>query len=119
MVINGREYPLAGVFPVTFGLSTRPQAHGYSTVFVEQSTPFYAQGLRFRGHEFRYSTVLEHDLAPESLCLRMERGTGFAFGRDGLRCNNVLALYTHVLAPATPQWAAGLLAAAQRFQAET
>ncbi|MCI5122237.1 MAG: cobyrinic acid a,c-diamide synthase, partial [Candidatus Electrothrix sp. AUS4] len=48
------------------------------------------------------------------LALRMERGTGFQGKRDGLVKKNVLALYTHVIAPGTPEWAAGLLRAASR-----
>ena len=39
----------------------------------------------------------------------MERGTGFQEKRDGLMKNNVLALYTHVLAPGTPEWAEGII----------
>ena len=50
--------------------------------------------------------------------MRVERGTGFYAGRDGLVYKNVLALYTHVLASATPEWAAGMLAAAARYAAE-
>jgi cobyrinic acid a,c-diamide synthase len=46
----------------------------------------------------------------------VERGTGFQGKRDGLRKNNVLALYTHVLAPGVPEWAAGLLRAAQNWR---
>jgi len=54
---------------------------------------------------------------PDDLVLAMERGTGFVGKRDGLQTRNVLALYTHVLAPGTPEWATGLLKAAHRYQA--
>jgi cobyrinic acid a,c-diamide synthase len=43
----------------------------------------------------------------------MERGVGFAAGRDGLVYKNVLAMYTHIHALGTPQWAPGLIAAAR------
>ncbi|HHB76787.1 MAG TPA: cobyrinic acid a,c-diamide synthase, partial [Desulfobulbus sp.] len=49
--------------------------------------------------------------------LKVERGTGFVSRRDGLVKNNVLALYTHVLAPGTPDWAAGLVRAATGYAA--
>jgi cobyrinic acid a,c-diamide synthase len=71
-------------------------------------------GTVIRGHEFRYSTVDAWEGRPEELTLAMERGTGFQAGRDGLVFGNVLALYTHVLASGTPQWASGLVAAARR-----
>lgn len=113
IVLDGREYPLAGVFPVTFGLSAKPQAHGYSTFTVERANAFYPVGTVVKGHEFRYSTVARWEGDPETLALRMERGAGFIDGRDGLIRHNALALYTHVLASGTPQWADGFLAAAQ------
>ncbi|HDK44389.1 MAG TPA: cobyrinic acid a,c-diamide synthase, partial [Desulfobacteraceae bacterium] len=118
IVIDGTEYPLAGVFPVTFGISGKPQAHGYSIFSVDQANPFYPQHTRVRGHEFRYSTVLEWDGKPDDLVLNIERGTGFMGGRDGLVRNNVMALYTHVLATGTKEWAPGLIRAATRYQGQ-
>ncbi len=113
IILNDREYPLAGVFPVTFTLSTKPQAHGYSAFTVKQPNSFYPVGTRVKGHEFRYSMVHQWDGNADELVLTMERGTGFQEGRDGLVKNNVLALYTHVLASGTPQWVEGFIAAAR------
>jgi len=115
IVLEGREYPLAGVFPVTFGMTKKPQAHGYSIFTAENPNPFYPVGTTVKGHEFRYSTVLQWDGAPEELVLKMERGTGFMHGRDGLVKNNVLALYTHVLAPSASEWAKGIAGAALKY----
>ena len=112
IILEGNEYPLAGVFPVTFSMSGTPQGHGYSTFIVEQENAFYPVGTQVKGHEFRYSVVESWDGEPGELVLQMERGTGFQGKRDGLMKKNVLALYTHVLAPGTPEWAAGLLRAA-------
>ena len=112
IIIQGKEYPLAGVFPVTLSMSSKQQAHGYSAFRVDQENPFYQQGTLIKGHEFRYSVVEKWDGDPEDLALQMERGTGFQGKRDGLIKKNVLAMYTHVLAPGTPEWAAGLLRAA-------
>ncbi len=115
IILNDNEYPLAGVFPVTFTLSSKPQAHGYSTFTVEKANSFYPLGTRIKGHEFRYSMVQQWDGATEDLVLKMERGAGFHEGRDGLVKNNVLALYTHVLATGTPQWVTGFIAAARAY----
>ncbi len=115
IILNDQEYPLAGVFPVTFTLSDKPQAHGYSTFTVEQANSFYPVGTRIKGHEFRYSIVHSWDGAAEDLVLKMERGTGFQEGRDGLVKNNVLALYTHVLSSGAPQWVEGFIAAASGY----
>ena len=116
IVLDGREYPLAGVFPVRFGMSKKPQAHGYSIFVSEGSNPFYPPGVEVRGHEFRYSTVLDWSGEEQDLVLRIKRGKGFVNGRDGLCRNNVLALYTHVHADGTPDWAPALVACCRRWR---
>ncbi|PIE57004.1 MAG: cobyrinic acid a,c-diamide synthase [Desulfobulbus propionicus] len=116
ITLDKKEYPLAGVFPVRFSMGKKPQAHGYSRCVVERQNAFYAPGTVVTGHEFRYSLVDSWDGEPHQLAMRMERGTGFADNRDGLWYNNVLALYTHVLAPALPQWSEGVLRAAALHQ---
>lgn len=103
--VDGNEYPLAGVFPVRFGLSDKPQGHGYTIFSAEKENPYYPKGLTVKGHEFRYSVVLDWDGKKEDLALKMKRGRGFEDGRDGLVFKNVLALYTHVHVYGTPQWA--------------
>lgn len=107
--IDGVVYPLTGVFPVRFGMSKKPQAHGYSQFSTEGDNPFYTTGQAVKGHEFRYSTILEWRGKSEDLVLRMTRGTGFLDGRDGLVSNNVMALYTHIHALGTPEWATGFM----------
>ncbi|MFH7320776.1 cobyrinate a,c-diamide synthase [Desulfurivibrio sp. D14AmB] len=109
IALEGVEYPLAGVFPVRFGLARKPQAHGYTELLVEKENPFYSVGSVIRGHEFRYSTVESWPGAAAELVLAMGRGTGFSHGRDGLCFNNVLALYTHIHALGTPEWAVALV----------
>ncbi|MBW6520685.1 MAG: cobyrinate a,c-diamide synthase [Desulfoarculaceae bacterium] len=117
IILEGQEYPLAGVFPIRFGMSKRPQAHGYSTFVVDGDNPFYNKGAEVRGHEFRYSTVLDWQGGPKDLALKMTRGQGFMDGRDGLTKNNVLALYTHVHADGTPEWAEGFMTRCQGVKA--
>ncbi len=107
--LDGEVYPLANVFPVRFGMSEKPQAHGYSIFEVDGKNPFYRIGTEVKGHEFRYSTILKWPGDANKLALAMKRGIGFADGRDGLTVNNVLALYTHVHALGTPDWAKGFM----------
>ncbi len=107
--LDGEEYSLTGVFPIRFGMSKKPQAHGYSIFNADTENPFYTKGQEVKGHEFRYSTILEWDGKTEDLVLKMKRGTGFQNGRDGLTIMNTLALYTHVHALGTPAWAAGFI----------
>lgn len=119
ITLAGQEYPLAGVLPVRFGLHRKPQAHGYTVLAVRADNPFYPPGTVIKGHEFRYSTVEQWPGDPADLVFAMERGTGFSHHRDGLTIHNTLALYTHVHALGTPEWAPALVAAATRHRAAT
>ncbi|MCK5069171.1 MAG: hydrogenobyrinic acid a,c-diamide synthase (glutamine-hydrolyzing) [Desulfocapsa sp.] len=107
--LEGEVYPLAGVFPIRFGMSQKPQAHGYSIFEVDGDNPFYEKGAEIKGHEFRYSTILEWPGKSEDLVFKMKRGVGFSEKREGLVYNNVLALYTHIHALGTPEWAEGFI----------
>lgn len=107
--LDGQNYPLAGFFPVHFGMSKKPQAHGYSIFTVTGENPFYPVGTKVKGHEFRYSTINNWDGTGTGLSVTMERGTGFFEKKDGLTKNNVFALYTHVHAEGTTGWAEGIV----------
>ena len=113
LVVNGRKYAMTGVLPIVFGLSKRPQGLGYTKVRVESENPYYDVGTEIRGHEFRYSRVLEWRGDDQNLVFGMHRGTGFANGRDGIRYKNVLATYTHIHALGLPAWAKAMVAAAE------
>ncbi len=119
MNIEGREFPLVGIFPVTFSLKKKPQAHGYTVLKADNDNPFYPVGTEIKGHEFRYSKIENWAGSSENLALDMERGVGFCCKRDGLVYKNVLALYTHIHAVGTPQWAPGLVAAAKKYKSDS
>ncbi len=114
--LTGEVFPMVGLFPVRFGLEKRPQAHGYTVLTADGNNPFYPLGTEIRGHEFRYSRILEWVGRAEDLALAMTRGVGFSDRRDGLVYKNVLALYTHVHAVGAPQWAGALVAKARAWR---
>jgi len=115
ITLDGEDYPLVGLFPVHFTLEKKPQAHGYSVLEARPGNPFYEPGVQIKGHEFRYSKVAAWTGHSDALGFDMMRGVGFSDGRDGLIHTNVLALYTHVHAVGTPQWAPALAAKAREF----
>ncbi len=115
ITLEGEDYPLVGLFPVHFTLEKKPQAHGYSVLEARPGNPFYEPGVQIKGHEFRYSRVAAWPGHSDVLGFDMKRGVGFIDGRDGLIHKNVLALYTHVHAVGTPQWAPALAAKAREF----
>jgi cobyrinic acid a,c-diamide synthase len=111
LVLDGVTYPMAGVLPVVFGFSKRPQGHGYSILEVERSNPYFETGTEIRGHEFHYSSVLDWRGKPDDLVFRMVRGGGFDGKGDGICYKNTLATYTHIHALGTPFWAEAMVKA--------
>lgn len=110
ITLLGESYPLTGVFPAQFAMSKKPQAHGYSIFEVDSENGYYPVGTEVKGHEFRYSKVVDWRGSKEQLTVKMKRGTGFIDGRDGVTYKNVFALYTHVHAEGTPEWTKGFVA---------
>ncbi|MFZ7124843.1 MAG: cobyrinate a,c-diamide synthase [Desulfobacterales bacterium] len=116
LVLESGSYDMAGVLPVVFGFSGRPQGHGYTILRVVRDNPYFQAGLEIKGHEFHYSKVLEFNGSPSDFAYEMIRGTGLYQGKDGLCSGNVLATYTHLHALGTPEWAPALVGKAVEYR---
>lgn len=119
--VNGRDYPMAGIFPLRFEMKKKPQAHGYTIVEIERANPFYPVGTILHGHEFHYSAVVGNFMPLQSngvlyTAFKMKRGYGIRDKIDGICYKNVLATYTHIHAYGAPEWVAGLLNKAREFR---
>jgi cobyrinic acid a,c-diamide synthase len=117
IMLSGKEYPMAGILPIKFGLSSRPQGHGYTKVEVVNANPFFKKGETIKGHEFRYSSILDIDFQDHEMAFKMERGKGILDKKDGFFKNNTFGTYTHIHALGTPSWAPGLIRKAREFKA--
>ena len=109
LVLDGKSYPMADVLPIVFGLSKRPQGHGYTIIKAERENPYFKVGAEIRGHEFHYSRVLKWMGNDSDMVFSMKRGVGIINKTDGICYKNVLATYTHIHALGTPSWAAAML----------
>ncbi|HIC90924.1 MAG TPA: hydrogenobyrinic acid a,c-diamide synthase (glutamine-hydrolyzing) [Syntrophaceae bacterium] len=116
LVLKGKTYPMAEIFPVTFGLQKRPQGHGYTILEVEKSNPYFSVGCILKGHEFHYSYAINLRDDGISLVFRVKRGYGLDGKRDGLCYKNVLATYSHVHALGTGEWADALVKQATDYK---
>lgn len=122
LVLDGKTYPMSGIFPVKFSLEKKPQAHGYSIVEVQNDNPYYGKRIEIKGHEFHYSRVINPEVAKEFrkrniyFSFRMKRGEGIINKMDGLCYKNVLATYTHIHALGTPEWAEGMIKKAAEYR---
>ncbi len=114
--MGGETYPMTGVLPIVFGLSKKPQGHGYTISKVDSKNPYFEIGTELRGHEFRYSTILKWGGNDKDMAFSTKRGTGFVNKRDGICYKNVLASYTHLHALGTPAWAESMVRNARKFK---
>jgi len=114
--LDDTVYPMTGILPLRFGLSKRPQGHGYTEVEVVNDNPFYAIGDVLRGHEFRYSKVLSIDYDDTDMAFKMVRGKGILEKKDGFFKDNTFGTYTHIHALGSTGWAPALIAKAKRFK---
>ncbi len=119
LILDDRTYPMAGVLPISYGFSKRPQGHGYTVISVDRPNPYFAVGSEHRGHEFHYSRVLEWGGQDADLVFRMQRGAGIWKGRDGACRKNVLATYTHIHALGVPTWAEAVVRMARSYRQGT
>jgi len=113
LVLDQVTYPMAGVLPVVFGFSKRPQGHGYTVVTVNRDNPFFPGGMELKGHEFHYSRVIKWKGGASDLVFDMKKGRGLidcgGIPKDGLCIGNVMATYTHLHALGCPHWAHSLV----------
>ncbi|MBA3071298.1 MAG: hydrogenobyrinic acid a,c-diamide synthase (glutamine-hydrolyzing), partial [Nitrospirae bacterium] len=122
LVIDGRTYPMTGIFPFSFSLEKKPQAHGYSIAEVQKANPYYQEGAVLKGHEFHYSRVINPEAVSEFktsniyFAFGMKRGEGITDKLDGLCYKNVLATYTHTHALGTPEWTDGMIKKAEEYK---
>ena len=122
MVIEGTTYPMCGVFPHSVVFTDRPLGLGYTEGFALENTPFYPKGTSIRGHEFHCSRCWQNSEVTVHPALGLTRGKGLLgtatpestpyatpdkphTGFDGLHTGNAFGCYTHIFAPAVPQWA--------------
>jgi cobyrinic acid a,c-diamide synthase len=116
--LGDTTYPMSGILPIRFGLSRKPQGHGYTEVEVAHENPFYKQGEILRGHEFRYSRILSIDYTDDQMAFRMERGKGILEKKDGFFKDNTFGTYTHIHALGSQSWAPSLVAKARAYKSQ-
>jgi cobyrinic acid a,c-diamide synthase len=92
----------------------RLQALGYVEVETVAPSILGAAGLRFRGHQFRYSTLAPDPAGVQRVYkVRPRWGSDFA---EGYRAENLLATYVHAHWASNPSAAAGLVESCATFR---
>ena len=111
------SFPMAGTIPADAVMHDRLQALGYVEVETVGPSILGATGLRFRGHQFRYSELSpppDPSTVETAYTVRKRRGNDTT--REGYRTRNVVASYVHAHWASNPQIAAAFVASCVRFR---
>ncbi len=92
--LEGRA--MLGLFKGSGKLTKRLQAVGYVDAVSMRDCLLFRKGVRFRGHEFHYSTVSVNANTSVDFAYKLLKGRGIESKRDGICRDNVLASYTHL-----------------------
>lgn len=107
--LDGVLHPMVGLIPGEAEMTDRLQALGYVEVDTKDETMFGPAGLRFRGHQFRYSDF--HLSADIDRCYHVRRRRGDDVLHEGYRKGNTLASYVHAHWASNPRLAQGFVQA--------
>ena len=107
--LDGKRHSMVGIVPGEAVMCDRLQALGYVEVETQEATPLGPAGLRFRGHQFRYSEL--RGLPSDVACVySVRRRRGGEVAREGYRSRNVIASYVHAHWASNPRVAEGFVA---------
>jgi cobyrinic acid a,c-diamide synthase len=95
-------------------MKERLQALGYVEVETQRETVLGAPGLRFRGHQFRYSELVMTG-PPSRFAYSLRRRRGGETSSEGYQVGHTLASYVHVHWASNPLAARGLVESCARF----
>ncbi|WP_437983916.1 cobyrinate a,c-diamide synthase [Sorangium sp. So ce117] len=145
--LDGRAHPMVGLVPAEAAMCEKLQALGYVEVETQARTILGGAGLRFRGHQFRYSELRpstravpvepsaapapveqppaqapasppEHAPLPIEHAYSVRRRRGGQVSREGYRTASVLASYVHAHWASNPLVPEGLVASAAAHRKE-
>jgi len=112
--VDGTSYPMAGIIPAQAEMKDRLQALGYVEVETRAATALGPAGVRFRGHQFRYSEL--RMLGDVERAYEMRRCRDGERLLEGFRANNTLASYVHAHWGSSPAAAEGFVDSCVSFR---
>ncbi len=93
--LNGKDYPMVGLFSLAVEMEPRLRALGYRRIVTRKESPLGPRGTEVRGHEFHYSHIRQVEASPEMVYL-MEDRKGETNKEEGFARMNVLGSYVHL-----------------------
>ena len=92
---DGAAHRMAGLLPLETSMAERSLHLGYRRAELTAAGPLGPEGETFGAHEFHYAAILQEDGA-DSL-FRVRDAAGAPLGRSGLRRDNVMGSFVHLI----------------------
>jgi cobyrinic acid a,c-diamide synthase len=92
--LDGTDYPMCGIVPARTQMCDRLQALGYVEAQTRRRSILGDAGVRFRGHQFRYSRLEPLSPAIEA-AYTITRRYGGEVSEEGFQIGNTIASYVH------------------------
>jgi len=112
--LSGDVHAMVGLIDAEVEMRDRLQALGYVEVETQAATALGPAGLRFRGHQFRYSDLHIRGDVECAYSVRKRRSGDVV--REGYRIENTLASYVHAHWASNPLLAEGFVAACAKHR---
>ncbi len=114
--IEGKVYPMAGVFSFATRMLNKRKALGYTEVELRRPCLLGAPGRRLRGHEFHYSEIVNFDGTDQDFAYELNGRGGATSRLEGYSKGSVLASYIHLHWGSLPQAPATFVRACANFR---
>ena len=111
----GTAEPMCGSFPFRVKMNEKMAALGYREVRLQKDTPIGVAGTVLRGHEFRFSSLVD-ETAPVDRVYRVSGGLDGLQKEDGFQVANTIGSYIHLHFGSCPEAADRFVESCRRYQ---
>ncbi|MEW6666144.1 MAG: cobyrinate a,c-diamide synthase [Thermodesulfobacteriota bacterium] len=102
--LEGKSYPMAGIFPMSARMEPRLYSLGYREIVTTKDSVLGPAGTRIRGHEFHYSRMEKADGSTPRIYTMTDR-EGADHDAEGFLRESVLGSYVHLHWGSNPETA--------------
>jgi len=116
--VEGKDYPMVGLYPFRTRMLLGRKALGYREVVLKRDCLLGPAGLRARGHEFHYSELINGTGEIADL-YRVSNRKGMTVGPDGFLSYNTLGGYIHFHFGSNPEMAANFVESCREYKKQS
>jgi cobyrinic acid a,c-diamide synthase len=111
----GNAEPMCGCFPFQVRMNEKMAALGYREVRLKKETPIGGAGAVLRGHEFRFSSLVD-ETAPVDGAYRVSDGLDGSEKEGGFQVGSTLGSYIHLHFGSCPAAAGRFVDSCRRYK---